>query len=165
MNKRVSYNRDDTKKISKQTDPLLLYVQQVLVLLESEQVSSLDIPVSLKTTKQIKRKHMLPSKLWGLASAAPLLSFSFLYGVVGWCAGPGQTSSVRARAYCTCSRFGWGLFGHFYYLSFLSSFSLSLGETVRYRLKYYLKGPFNPKQATNQSLSLSICFAYSVVLF
>ena len=35
----------------------------------------------------------------------------------------------RARAYCTCSGCGWGLFGHFYsHLSFLSSFSLSLGD-------------------------------------
>ena len=33
------------------------------------------------------------------------------------------------RTYCTCSRCGWGLFGHFYsHLSFLSSFSLSLGD-------------------------------------
>ena len=35
----------------------------------------------------------------------------------------------RARAYCSCSRCGWGLFGHFYsHLSFLFSFSLSLGD-------------------------------------
>ena len=35
----------------------------------------------------------------------------------------------RARAYCANSRCGWGLFGHFYsHLSFLSSFSLSLGD-------------------------------------
>ena len=35
----------------------------------------------------------------------------------------------RARAYCAYSRCGWGLFGHFYSpLSFLSSFSLSLGD-------------------------------------
>ena len=35
----------------------------------------------------------------------------------------------RARAYCACSRCGRGLFGHFYsFLSFLSSFSLSLGD-------------------------------------
>ena len=35
----------------------------------------------------------------------------------------------RARAYCACSRCGWGLFGHFYsHLSVLSSFSLSLGD-------------------------------------
>ena len=35
----------------------------------------------------------------------------------------------RARAYCACSRYGWGRFGHFFSrLSFLSSFSLSLGD-------------------------------------
>ena len=35
----------------------------------------------------------------------------------------------RAWAYCACSRCGWGLFGHFFSrLSFLSSFSLSLGD-------------------------------------
>ena len=31
-----------------------------------------------------------------------------------------------------------------------SSLSLSLWETARYRLKYCLKGPLNPKQPTNQ---------------
>ena len=30
------------------------------------------------------------------------------------------------------------------------SLSLSLWETARYRLKYCLKGPLNPKQTTNQ---------------
>ena len=35
----------------------------------------------------------------------------------------------RARAYCACSRCGWGLFEHFYsHLFLLSSFSLSLGD-------------------------------------
>ena len=35
----------------------------------------------------------------------------------------------RARAYCACSRCGWGLFGHFSsHLSLLFSFSLSLGD-------------------------------------
>ena len=34
-----------------------------------------------------------------------------------------------ARAYCACSRCGLGLFGHFFsHLSFLFSFSLSLGD-------------------------------------
>ena len=34
----------------------------------------------------------------------------------------------RARAYCACSRCGWGWFGIFFsHLSFLFSFSLSLG--------------------------------------
>ena len=45
---------------------------------------------------------------------------------------PGRPSNLadsRARAYCACSRCGWGLFGHFYsHLSFLSYFSLSLGD-------------------------------------
>ena len=45
---------------------------------------------------------------------------------------PGRPTSMnksRARAYCCCSRCGWGLFGYFYsHLSFLSSFSLSLGD-------------------------------------
>ena len=46
--------------------------------------------------------------------------------------GPGRPTSLsksRAMAYRTCSRCGWGLFGHFYsHLSFLSSFSLSLED-------------------------------------
>ena len=47
---------------------------------------------------------------------------------------PGRPTNLdwsRARAYCACSRCGWGLFGHFYsHLSFHSSFSLSLGWLV-----------------------------------
>ena len=44
---------------------------------------------------------------------------------------PSNLADSRARAYCACSRCGWGLFGHFYSrLSFLSSFSLSLGDVV-----------------------------------
>ena len=34
-----------------------------------------------------------------------------------------------------------------------SPFSPSLWETARYRLKYCLKGPLNPKQPTNQLFS------------
>ena len=37
--------------------------------------------------------------------------------------------------------------------SILSLLSPSLWETVRYRLKYCLKGPLNPKQPTNQPTS------------
>ena len=33
---------------------------------------------------------------------------------------------------------------------FLSYFSLSLGDGPRYRLKYCLKGPLNPKQPTRE---------------
>ena len=45
---------------------------------------------------------------------------------------PGRPTTLdnsRARAYCAYSRYGWGLFGHFFSrLSFLFSFSLSLGD-------------------------------------
>ena len=42
---------------------------------------------------------------------------------------PTSSEDSRARAYCACSRCGWGLFGHiFSRLSFLFSFSLSLGD-------------------------------------
>ena len=42
---------------------------------------------------------------------------------------PSNMADSRARAYCACSECGWGLFGHFYsHLSFLASFSLSLGD-------------------------------------
>ena len=45
---------------------------------------------------------------------------------------PGRLTNLdysRARGYCACSRYGWGWFGHFFsHLSFLSSFSLSLGD-------------------------------------
>ena len=42
------------------------------------------------------------------------------------------------------------IFTLIYPFSFLSP---SLWETARYRLKYCLKGPLNPKQPTNQPLS------------
>ena len=42
---------------------------------------------------------------------------------------PSDLANNRARAYCACSRCGWGLFGHVYsHLSFLPSFSHSLGD-------------------------------------
>ena len=75
--------------------------------------------------------------------------------VLGKIAVPGRPTNLeysRARAYCACSRCGWGLFGNFFSpLSLLFSFSLSLWETARYRLKYCLKGPLSPKQPTNFS--------------
>ena len=42
---------------------------------------------------------------------------------------PTNLDYSRARACCACSRCGWGLFGRFFsHLSFLSSFTLSLGD-------------------------------------
>ena len=64
------------------------------------------------------------------------------------CRGVLQFGYSRARAYCACSRCGWGLFGHFYSPVSFSSHSPSLWEMTRYRLKYCLKGPLNPNQPT-----------------
>ena len=66
---------------------------------------------------------------------------------------PGRPTNLddsRARAYCACSRCGWACLDIFTlnYPFFL--LSPSLWETARYRLKYCLKGPLNPKQPTNQ---------------
>ena len=42
---------------------------------------------------------------------------------------PTYLDKSRARAYCTWSRCGWGLFGHFFSrLSFLFSFSFSVED-------------------------------------
>ena len=54
-----------------------------------------------------------------------------IVGVVGWCDGPGLTSSAgasynldysRARAYCACSRCGWGVVWTFFLSSIISLF-------------------------------------------
>ena len=42
---------------------------------------------------------------------------------------PGRPTNLdhsRARAYCTCSRCGWGLFGHFFLSSIISYYLLPL---------------------------------------
>ena len=58
----------------------------------------------------------------------PLRGWSGGAMVLGKLPVPGRPTSLdksRTRAYCSCSRCGWGLFGHFYsHLSFLFSFSL-----------------------------------------
>ena len=60
----------------------------------------------------------------------PLRQYFSLYRAVSQREGePYNLDYSRARAYCAYSRCGWGLFGHFYsHVSFLSSFSLSLGD-------------------------------------
>ena len=79
---------------------------------------------------------------WGLfGHFSPVTSLFFLPLSGGWSGGamvlgklpvPGRPTNLdysRARAYCACSGCGWGLFGHFFSrLSFLFSFSLSLGD-------------------------------------
>ena len=61
---------------------------------------------------------------------------------------PTNLDKCRARAYCSCSRCGWGgldIFSLVHYFYFLPP---SLWETARYRLKYCLKGPVSSKQPT-----------------
>ena len=78
---------------------------------------------------------------------------------------PTNFDKSRARAFCACSRCGWGLFGHFFSrLSFLF-LSPSLWETARYRLKYCLKGPLSPKQPTNQLLRTTAVAGLGVPIF
>ena len=43
--------------------------------------------------------------------------------------------------------------------------SLSLWETARYRLKYCLKGPLNPKQPTNQLIYTRSVYSYLPFFF
>ena len=74
---------------------------------------------------------------------------------------PTRLDDSRARAYCTCSRCGWGLFGHFSLIYLFSFLSPSLWETARYRLKYCLKGPLSPKQPTNLFIFLPPSGRYS----
>ena len=40
--------------------------------------------------------------------------------------GPTNLDYSRARAYCACSRCGWGLFGHFFLSSFISLLTLPI---------------------------------------
>ena len=53
---------------------------------------------------------------------------------------------------------GGGVVWTFLLSSILSPLSPSLWETARYRLKYCLKGPLNPKQPTNQIDNLGLNF-------
>ena len=64
---------------------------------------------------------------------------------------PTYLDNSGARAYCACSRCRRGCLEIF--LSFLSP---CLWETARYRLKYCLKGPLNPKP-TNQTSLIKTC--------
>ena len=48
---------------------------------------------------------------------------------------------------------GGGLFGHFLLSSIPFLLFHPLWETARYRLKYCLKGPLNPRQPTNQIIN------------
>ena len=80
-------------------------------------------------------------------------------GVVWWCDGAGSTSSAGAS--CSLDTVGqgpialavgagWGCLDIFTLVYPFSPLSPPLWETARYRLKYCLRGPLNPKQPTNR---------------
>ena len=71
---------------------------------------------------------------------------------------PGHLTDLdKSKTRANCAGAGGGcldIFSLVYHFSFLSP---SLRETARYRLKYCLKGPLNPKQSTNQPNPLALC--------
>ena len=71
---------------------------------------------------------------------------------------PTSLDKSRARAYCTCSRCGWGLFGHFTLIYPFSFLSPSLWEMTRYRLKYCLKGSLSLKTTNRYLVKFSFVF-------
>ena len=82
--------------------------------------------------------------------------------VVRWCCVNFQCRGVlqfgysRARAYCARSRCGCGLFGHFYsHLSFLFSFSLSLGDGPIWT--EMLSQRAVKRKTTNQPTKFGVC--------
>ena len=86
-------------------------------------------------------------------------NFNGTRGVVGWCDGAGETSSAGASynldtvgqgPTALSVGAGGGCLDIFTLVCPFSPLSPSLWETARYRLKYCLKGPLNPKQPTNQ---------------
>ena len=92
---------------------------------------------------QIQNSHTAQNKLTRSVSRdiCQLYKVHVLVATWGWSDGvmvlgklpvsghPTYLDYSRARAYCTCRRCWWGLFGQFFSrLSFLFSFSLSLGD-------------------------------------
>ena len=89
-----------------------------------------------------------------------LNTYQMSSGVVGWCDGAGQTSSAeRPTIWITVGQgptalavgAGGGCLDIFTLIYPFFPLSPSLRETARYRLKYCLKGPLNPKP-TNQPI-------------
>ena len=74
--------------------------------------------------------------------------------------GQGPTSlAVGAGGGCL------GIFTLVYLFYLFTSLSPSLWETARYRLEYCLKGPLNPKQATNFISTAAIFLDIAILSF
>ena len=68
---------------------------------------------------------------------------------------PTNSDNSRAKAYSICSCASGGCLDIIVFsLSSIISLTPSLWETARYRLKYCLKGPLNPKQTDNQPFAI-----------
>ena len=95
-------------------------------------------------TCQILRLRIIANRLGSYSRAMVLDNFQCLPGR------PTTLENSTTRANCACRRFGWGLVWNFF--SRLSiSFSFSTPRaTSWYRLKYYLKDLYSPKQPTKQ---------------
>ena len=77
---------------------------------------------------------------------------------------PTNLDYSRARAKCACSRYGWGLFGHFFLSSIISLFFLPLSGRRPDMAEILSQRAVKPKttnQPTNQPMSahrpFSIC--------
>ena len=104
-----------------------------------------------------------PLKLLGRLQLTFIYSLQGLYG--GWSGGakvlgklpvPGRPTifiTVGQGPTALAVGAGGGCLDIFTLIYPFSSLSPSLWETARYRLKYCLKGPLNPKQPTNQPTS------------
>ena len=96
--------------------------------------------------------HLLLGGCLGGAKVLSKLSESDSEGFLPTLSVPGRPTNLdicKARAYCACGRCGRGVVWTFFLSSIFPLFFLPLWETARYRLKYYPKGPLNPKQPNN----------------
>ena len=101
-----------------------------------------------------------------LTGEKPCINKGFLVPLRGWSGGamvlgklpvPGRPTlwmTVGQGPIALAVGAGGGGLDIFTLIYLISSLSPSLWETARYRLKYCLKGPLNPKQPTNQIVPL-----------
>ena len=109
-------------------------------------VSNIYIALSIKHTISRTRLNLsLFQNLWGWSGGAKVLGKLQCRGVllIWIIVGQGPTALAVGA--------GGGCLDIFTLIYPFSPLSPSLWETARYRLKYCLKGPLNPKQPTNQS--------------
>ena len=99
-----------------------------------------------KSTSGYKSSHyalvLSSDAYWGRSGGAKVLGKLSVPGH------PTNLDNRRARAYCACSRCGWGLSGLFSLVYLFSCLSPFLGDGL-IKTEILFKGPLNPKP-TNQ---------------